>query len=952
MNDDLRQALAQAGSTYTRHRVLRIALGLLPALIGLGLAAIVVDILLHLPAGTRAIIRNAFAGLALVLALSGIAIALLRRPPILRTARLLEETLPELDSRLINLLQLEKQATDPSTPELTRSLARRAMDDAARDLPIRQLPIALRTPRLPLLFLRAAYLPAAIALLTGLAGEPARREWARFLDPHGDHPPLSFTQLAIAVPDRDGFTVDYRDGFDLLAIASGHRPKELFATALDPSGEILFTLPLVSQDGRQFTAHIEDVRQPLALYVHTADQASLSTQRHIEVRLEPRIDSAELTLTPPEYTGQPSQSMPFRFQGLRALQGTELRFRLRSNRPLGRGRVLYEIPGREALEIPLTPVPDAPETVEGDLTATSSGRLVFSVEDPEGRPGQETASTSITVTQDAAPAVNLRFPTENTFVVETMTLVLAADAADDLGLRSMRLHHAVDGHFTEPELARFDPPGELRHSLMRTLDLPALGLRAGRVLTVFADALDGAPDPHLTRTETRTLTLITEDEYNEYLRREADVGLIAGKYEEVLDRLRAAIEEQQEIEKAFASTADLPADEVGASLAAAYERQRSLNQKLEALAEDFRHVARENPVYDFEQELGERLAERADAIEASVADNRRDLEDILGSSATGSPQPDREADLLEKAAHQQWERLGGEQQTAEEQVREPLEDLAAFHELLKNFNQLRDLADQQRQLSDQTAAVDHGQPLTPEDKAALRDLAHAQRQLGQRLDQLEKKLRQDADQLGEDLGDIADAARNLADQMGARGLPGQARDAAGEMLEGDASKAHRQAGHLAQELENLLKGPGDSGQQDGERTLASLLQALGLQPGQNFQQMLQSLRFSPPNMGQASGSSGIGLGGMQSQSMIPGIPSMMLGGESFRSGDIARRMAGIGGGGGLGTGHEAQVEGSAPAPETLRSSRRTDTPQTASLLQQYEAIADAYFQRLTTPESP
>lgn len=951
MSSDLHTTLEHAARSHLRHRVLAVLLSSLPWVALVIVLCFASDILLHLSSTAREWIRNGLLVLSVLLLLAAAGIALLRRQPTLRTARLIEDRMPELDSRLINLLQLKEQALDSECPELTRALTQRAIDDAARDLPLEHFCPAIRPPRLAKRLAFAAMIPALLFLLTLISGEPGSRQWARFLDPHGDHPPLSFTQLEITAPQANGFLVAYRDSFQVLVHSSGHRPHEVFLSGVGESGTLLFSLPMHEIGEGSYSVQVQDIREPLYIFAHLANNAALSTRRHINVILEPRIERAWVTVQAPDYTGQEPKKLPFRFAGLRAMQGSSVEFTVESNRPLGPSHISYEIPGQASTDHPLLPPAEGtPGSVIGRLPATATGRLVFHIKDIDGRPAGETPSSSITVTHDAEPAVSLLFPTEDSFVVEGMILELIAAAADDIGIRSLRLHSGIDGEFTAPEVLRFDPPGETRHRLSKSLNLAALGLKSGQTITVFADAIDGAPEPQFSRTETRTLTLISEDEYNDYLRRQADVALIAGKYEQALEHLRQAIIEQKEIEAQLKTAAELPPEQASAEVGEALQRQQDLNLRLEDIAREFRDINRDNPVYDFEKDIAESLKEHAQQIEESIARNRRDLDQALSDTPSGNEVTPEELEKLQQAASEHRQRLEGEQEKADEQIQKPLEDLADFHEMLKNFNQLRHLAEQQQQLAEEAAAADRGQEPTPEDKAALRDLANRQRELGQKLDQLQKKLRQDAERLRDEMPEMAEAAEQLADQLENQGMPGQARDAAQEMLDGNAPGANQQAQQLKQQLAELMQGPGQAGEQAAGDALAEMLQGMGMAQGNNFQQLLQSLRFTPPGMGMSPGGSGLGMAGMQAQGMSGGRPQAMLGGESLMGGDIARRLAGLGGGGsGLGKGPGNTIESPELTAENLRSQRRTDTPDSATLLMEYEDIADAYFERLTAP---
>ena len=113
----------------------------------------------------------------------------------------------------------------------------------------------------------------------------------------------------------------------------------------------------------------------------------------------------------------------------------------------------------------------------------------------------------------------------------------------------------------------------------------------------------------------------------------------------------------------------------------------------------------------------------------------------------------------------------------------------------------------------------------------------------------------------------------------------------------------------------------------------------GMNPGDSLRQMMMSRNFRPmPGAG--------GENGMMEQAQNN---SMLLGGESLMDGDISREIAGRGNRGGPGQagGPTAKIDRPDRANVDNESSRRTSTPNSSSLLLEYENIADAYFRRLT-----
>jgi hypothetical protein len=119
-----------------------------------------------------------------------------------------------------------------------------------------------------------------------------------------------------------------------------------------------------------------------------------------------------------------------------------------------------------------------------------------------------------------------------------------------------------------------------------------------------------------------------------------------------------------------------------------------------------------------------------------------------------------------------------------------------------------------------------------------------------------------------------------------------------------------------------------------------------MNPGDSFRQMMLSNKFRglPGEGGQAAG-----MGGLMAMGAMDGSP-MLLGGESLIDGPIADSIAGRGDGGGQGSpgAPTARIDRPDRSNVSGPSSRRTSTPDSGTLLLQYENIADAYFRRLTT----
>ena len=953
MEFTVHDALRKAAAVHARHRAVRFLLrALLVVLLAVPLL-MVADVLFHFSeiprlAGGIAIILAAVASLVVAFGLACFA-----RPPALRVARLLESRNPALGSKLVNILQLEADAAKGDTTPLTRSLAKRAVADAAKALDLPTLPSLAREPRLKTHARTLAITAAVLTLITIFGGPHVRHEWLRFVDPFGDHPPFSLTRLEILKP-TGGADVLFGGSFTIEARASGHQPSELFLTATpaDPDA-VPVTLPMSARGDGTFVARLENIIHPMELVAHTANQSARSHRRMLGLILTPQFGEVRVTLTPPEYTGQKPREMPYRFTALQVLEGTGVQFQIASNRPLGDGTIQFEISTAPPTQIPLAPANGRPPTTaRANLTAEESGRLTFFLADADGHRADENPTCNLTVARDQPPAIAVTAPENDALVVEAFTVPILIDATDDFGLSSMRLHIAVNDEFLPLDAITFDAPDTRRHRIEHTLDLAAHDIKAGDRITIFAEAIDTRPDPQIARTTMRRLKVITEDDYNEMLRTKSDVAMIAGKYEDLVSRLENHIAGQERIEKELAAIRERAAEgaapeEVLRDFSRAVAAQHELNQSLDRLADEMEEFGRDNPIYDFENELQEKFREQADAIRETV---ERQNEQTEAALEAGPPPPDTPNEQMmrdmELAAREQRESLQGEQMEAGRDVVDALQDLALLHELMKDFNRFEQLAREQQELAEQSKAYQDKPDLNAEDRLALRDLGARQRNMAGKLEQLARKLEHDAKAAEEKFPDAASSARQLALRMDAAAMPGLARDAAQNMLEARANDAHAQARKLHEEMQKLFGDPCEPGQQGLADAIDHALRLQrGMNPGDSLRQMMLSQNFRPLP-GQAGAA---GVGGFNASSAMD-AQDMLLGGESFMNGPIADALSGRGDGAGqgLGTGPTTSIDRADRANVDRESARRTSTPGTTTLLMEYENLADAYFRRLTT----
>jgi hypothetical protein len=922
------------------------------------LAAFLLDVILHLAAGWRL-------GLLLAMVSGGGAllgaswyVAFVRRNRIEHIARFLETRDLAIGSRLINLLQLEEQTCDTSLAPLTRDLARQAVENYTaemRGVPFEKL---ARTDELGYYLKQAAWALFGFAGVLAVEFRISTVEIARFADPFGDHPPYSFTRLEMVEPGPAGTNVIYGSGLIAKVKALGHQPREVFLTAFPPGHfEQAVTLPMFDKGNVGFEQLLDNVRTDLVVFAHTRDRRSESKQARIGVILTPQLSRALVRIAPPAYTGIRAEEKPYEFKGVQALEGSEVRFRLQSNRPLREG--LLEITAGDQTPQRIVMRKSGDNEVTGFFRANESGRLRFGIVDVSGLPSQGDCEGALTVTHDLPPEIHIANPEHDAFAAMDFKLQARIEANDDYGLSEIRLHRGLNGVYSAPKIFRYDT---VVLDSRETVDFnfADLGIEPGDLISLYAEALDNAPQPHLARSQIVRLQVISVADYNNYLREQSDLSDTEAKYAELNDVLQDLIDQQKqlgdEMQKLAGQLAKADARqraELAQPLDSLLSRQNELNEKLNQQAGRMENFVRQHPLYDVEKDFQELLRQQAKNIRSSTQDNDAVANDIAQrSSPPGGPRqlsPDLLA-ALKKASDDQVARLGGVEEQTDQQIVQKLDDLSQMQELIKDFNLFESLYRTQQDLARQSQVYNRPGQLSREDQLALKDLAATEKQVADTLNQLQQKLRDDAKAAGKLFPKAAQSGRDLADQLDEHRLKPLAEEATGQMLAGAGDQSFQLADRLRSEMEKLFVNC-QGGNCPGGDELDTYLRLQGMNPGNNFAQMARSRKFGLGTGRGLAGGMGQGLMGTSGYAVMDGSALNVMGNESLaRNGNAAARQSSPYGKG-AGTSAE-QGKGSPGKPDVLKGlnpvNRQSAAVSSETVIQEYNTLVDSYFKALTT----
>lgn len=955
----LHRQLAAADRVWQREKARAWVWRSVPGFLGLVLVLLAADAFLQLNRPARLLSLALCALYALTMLAIGWYLGWRRRSPPERVARFLEERDPQLGSRLINALQLAGQAENSKLPELTRTLAAQAVGRYEAEIGRADLPRLARTGAARKRLEQACIALAVFAVLLMVFFPVTTVLLPRFLDPFGDHPPYAFTTVEIVDPGPTGAEVIYGGKLPVHVRWAGHEPRELFITAYPPGKDKeAVTLPMIRDGKKGFVQEIGDIRSDLVLIAHAKRNDFYSAKRNARVILTPKIDQAFLEIAPPRYTALRAEEQPFVFKATSALEGSGLRFRLRSNRPLRAGVMEIFREGHPTERIELT---GTGKEVGGSLTLQDNVRLRFRVTDIDGIPSDEQPEALISVTHDLPPTVQVVAPERDTFVSIDYKLTAKFEATDDYGVKTLRIHRGLNGVYSAPQT--IDIP-EVQRDAAQSLpiDFATLGVLPGDRVSFFAEAIDTAPSPHLSRSPTVTLTLISEEEYNEFIRQQNDVRDLSGKYDELLQQFRALRDEQTALAKEAAALREkAKTPEEAAKLAAEFDaltaRQNELNQRLNKQAERMEKFVRAKPLYDFERGLQQQLTEEAEKIRQSTQENRQALDQLAqqtspsGGNRTITPEV---LSQLQKQAEEQAARLGAGNQELTEKVERPLEDLSHLHDVVNDVNGFQQLYQAQQALAEQTRAYQDKGPLNREDQLALKELAAQQEAVREALNALPAQLREHADAAQEKFPKAAASGRALAEAIEKNRLAGLAQSATEKMLGGDGEQSALLAQRLEKDMARLFSQSRSGGQQSEQsdeldQFLKPMMSGAG---ARSLGQMEECRKFglgqSPfPRMSKSPGQ-GQGSGYSMNSSAQPTV----MGNEQLTPKGPKKSSKTSANGAQSG-------ENAATAAATLRNDppdvmtglhpedRKTGAISTESAVEEYHEVVDEYFKTIT-----
>jgi len=526
-----------------KYRVIRLLRGVFICLTFAAAASITAALLAHF-AGQGALASTIFFTWIVVL-VAGVAWwvgrPLLLRPRPVEVARIVERRIPDLHNGLTNSVLLARADDLQSSPwlgpifnEILSSTQKKPLGKAITLRDLQSLGIKLGASILAMLVL-VALPPVRQALGHG---------WRQMLNPAKFVPTVGSVKILKISPGSIELWVGQPLEISVLAEdPSGRQPQAKIIFDNQKLKPELLTPQLTADDKLQYAYRLDRVEEPLRWRVEVGgtqtDWFKVDVLRQIE------IEGLSLAVTPPTYTGKPAVSV--------LLKPGQM------NQPLGvleGSQVALTASVKQAVGGALLQVDQAPPTA---MSASTDGRqfseTVFVMKDMElaillTKAGQvitripDNGLLRIRCTKDTAPAIDMRWPTQDTTAPAKAALKVSAVVRDDYGIKSARIlvGTSPDQPMSVAHGQRFDEPAATAE-VSGTLNIPEKLRVHGQSIRVQVEATDnrnlgglidlgiGAPTSKQNTEPQTTSTLVYRIELQ-------DAQEIVKNHQEQMDKLR------------------------------------------------------------------------------------------------------------------------------------------------------------------------------------------------------------------------------------------------------------------------------------------------------------------------------------------------------------------------------------------------------------------------------
>ncbi len=322
----------------------------------------------------------------------------------------------------------------------------------------------------------------------------------------------------------------------------------------------------------------------------------------VDVQNRPRFLDLLAVLTPPRYTGLPTDTLRYPFAQLNGYQGTQVELLTKLNKPVEDLQLFRSDQSRLPIDSSFISTlgylpPDTLLRITS-LQLEQADTLRLNLKDTSGLQSSRSEAGIIqfvlNAAIDAPPQVSLLEPVQDLSEVAPTSLPILYRASDDHGLGQARLRYILQRPFAEGEATQNIPLGLARQDAIAsyTWTLDELALRPKDELLFWIEVRDndGYNGPKWGRSEERVLRIPSLTEFFDDISEQEDE--VSSDMEDISESLEAIQERYDEFKE---NLIDQPEGnyEQQIQLESLQEEQREIEERIKELNEKFEAIKEE-----------------------------------------------------------------------------------------------------------------------------------------------------------------------------------------------------------------------------------------------------------------------------------------------------------------------------------------------------------------------
>ncbi len=593
--------------------------------------------------------------LRLVILLGGVSLAAVFAPYWLRRwvwglrseaelARLIAKRYPGLGDRLLGVVELQDQLGNADT--LSPRLREAAMESVAYEVGRRKLVDALPVQRQRRWGMVALGLAGAALLVFALTPRAGVNALVRWLMPLSNTARFTFTKLEnppsdLAVPLGEAFEVDLRLAADTeqrpLKAVGRYGLQQAMAVSLEKGG-YHFTFPGQQVPG-MLVFSIGDLRQVV----------------RVVPLPRPTMKSVSAVVVAPSYLGIPEKTLDLKMGVLSAVEGSQVRIELMTNRPLaaasyGPTRMqVNDVLGGAGI----APGPSfSPQAGELEITGlrartpvleigSTPFEIPFSWQDQFGLKGDAGFKLRVDAVSDAPPVTYLQGIERQKVMLPGETVDFETLAEDDYGLKQTgiewtgQMNRPTDEAPAKGEMKLADGSSEARQLSKAAAFSPAAFGVTPQKITLRGYSEDYFPGRGRVYSEPVVIYVLTRDEHAQLLKAKFDRSIT--ELEDLARREQDLLDENQRLERLSGEELQKEPDakRLAVQQEAESETQRRMDDLTERMEELMKDATRNGEMpKETLKKMAESLKSMQELSKQDVPEVEKKLEDSQDQAST------------------------------------------------------------------------------------------------------------------------------------------------------------------------------------------------------------------------------------------------------------------------------------------------------------------------------